>query len=57
MLAVVPSPTGQVTLVPGASIAAKYVLDVCLGEGGVGAVWRARHVSLGHILWKKKDEL
>jgi serine/threonine-protein kinase len=48
MLALAPGPTGQVMLVPGASIAAKYELDVCLGEGGMGTVWRARHVSLGH---------
>ncbi len=35
-------------LVPGREIAGRYALLEPIGAGGVGSVWAARHLSLGH---------
>ncbi|MEZ4458548.1 MAG: serine/threonine-protein kinase [bacterium] len=32
---------------PGTIIAEKYEVEVLLGQGGMGAVWRAKHLALG----------
>jgi serine/threonine-protein kinase len=41
---------GPLLLVAGARVDGKYELVECLGEGGMGTVWCARHVSLGHAV-------
>src|SRR4051812_24558054 len=34
-------------------VGGRYALEVCIGKGGMGEVWRARHVSLNsHVAIK-----
>ena len=43
----IPPPTSPLA-VPGATVAGKYRLDALVGYGGMGSVWSATHVGLGH---------
>ena len=47
MPASVPPPMSSLA-VPGATIAGKYRLDSLVGYGGMGSVWAATHLGLGH---------
>jgi eukaryotic-like serine/threonine-protein kinase len=43
-----PASSGLDELVPGYIVASKYVIDGILGRGGMGLVFSARHLELGH---------